>query len=201
MSARKVYPDFFTQVLILFLFFFRLKDWTHFGILDWGIGGICYLRMERLCNQDFMTERSQERTWQSGKNFYLYHHCFLAEKIGFLSLREFSRYQALVYLQNFPVLCFIAFIISRITFRYRFVIFTLACPDHEQSWYLTISCRRRGNYKLIFTSRRGEYELVITEPAATNCFNINFQVSLSRKFCVYLHFTPLFTSWREHEFL
>ncbi len=35
-----------------------------------------------------------------------------------------------------------------------------------------------------------------------NCFSINFQVnimSLSRKFCVYLRFTPLFTSWCEHE--
>ena len=33
-------------------------------------------------------------------------------------------------------------------------------------------------------------------------FSINFQlniVSLSRKFCVYFHFTPLFTLWREHE--
>ena len=50
--------------------------------------------------------------------------------------------------------------------------------------------------------RRGEYELVITEPKATNCFNINFQVNvviLSRKFCVYLHFTSLLTLWREHE--
>ncbi len=40
-----------------------------------------------------------------------------------------------------------------------------------------------------------------TKPEATNCFSINFQVnimSLSRKFCVYLHFTPSFTSRREH---
>ena len=58
-------------------------------------------------------------------------------------------------------------------------------------YYLTISRRRRGDYKLI-----------ITEPEANNCFSINFQVnivSLSRKFCVYLHFTSLFTLWREHE--
>ena len=72
--------------------------------------------------------------------------------------------------------------------------------------YLTISRRRRGDYKLIFihqaAKRRGEYQLVITEPEATNCFSINFQVnivSLSRKFCVYLYFTSLFTLWREHE--
>ena len=47
-----------------------------------------------------------------------------------------------------------------------------------------------------------EYELVITEPEATNFFSINFQVniaSFSWKFCVYLHFTPFFTSWREHK--
>ncbi len=50
--------------------------------------------------------------------------------------------------------------------------------------------------------RRGEYELVITEPKATNCFSINFQVNiviLSRKCCVYVHFTSLFALWREHE--
>ncbi len=42
-------------------------------------------------------------------------------------------------------------------------------------------------------------ELLITEPEATNYFSINFQLnilSLSRKFCVYWHFTPLFTSQR-----
>ena len=74
----------------------------------------------------------------------------------------------------------------------------------EEMQYFTISRQRRGDYKLIFTEpRSGDVnELVITEPEATNCFSINFQVnitSLSFKFCVYLHFTPLFTSWREHE--
>ena len=56
------------------------------------------------------------------------------------------------------------------------------------SYYLTISRFRLSDYKLIFTEPRS--------------FSINFQVnivSLSRKFCVYLHFTPLFTLWREHE--
>ncbi len=46
------------------------------------------------------------------------------------------------------------------------------------------------------------YINTITSPSATNCFSINFQVnivSLGRKFCIYLHFTPLFTLWREHE--
>ncbi len=59
----------------------------------------------------------------------------------------------------------------------------------------------RGDVKFIFT-KQGEYELVITEPEATNCFSINFLVnttSFSRKVCVYLHFTPLFTSGREHD--
>ena len=62
---------------------------------------------------------------------------------------------------------------------------------------------RLGDYKLIYSlSREGEYELAITEPEATNCFSINFQVNimiLSRNFFVYLHFTPLFISWRKHE--
>ncbi len=43
---------------------------------------------------------------------------------------------------------------------------------------------------------------VITEPEETNCFSRNFQlniVSLSCKFCVNLHFTSLFTLWREYE--
>ncbi len=68
--------------------------------------------------------------------------------------------------------------------------------------YLTLSRLRLGDNKLIFAKRRGEYELVITEPEATNCFSLNFHVNivrLSRKFCVYLHFTLLFTLWREHE--
>ncbi len=46
---------------------------------------------------------------------------------------------------------------------------------------------------------RVEYELPEYEPEATNCFSVNFKLNimiLSRKFCVYLHFTPLFTSWR-----
>ena len=50
--------------------------------------------------------------------------------------------------------------------------------------------------------RQAEYEFVITEPKATDCFSINFQVnimSLSGKFCVYLHFTALFALWRKHE--
>ena len=51
--------------------------------------------------------------------------------------------------------------------------------------YLTISRRRRGDYKPIFTQpkrinlyslSRSEYRLVIIEPGATNCFSINFQV-------------------------
>ena len=45
---------------------------------------------------------------------------------------------------------------------------------------LSACIRRRGDYKLII-----EYELVITEPEATNCFSINFQVNiriLNRKF-------------------
>ncbi len=36
----------------------------------------------------------------------------------------------------------------------------------------------------------------------TSSFSINFRVNimiLSCKFCVYLYFTPLFTSWRIHE--
>ena len=42
----------------------------------------------------------------------------------------------------------------------------------------------------------------MTKSEETNCFSINYPVNimiLSRKFCVYLHFTPLFTSWRKHE--
>ncbi len=49
--------------------------------------------------------------------------------------------------------------------------------------------------------RQGEYEIIITEPEATKCFSINFQLNfiiLSLKFSVYLHFT-LFTLWRKHE--
>ena len=46
--------------------------------------------------------------------------------------------------------------------------------------YLTISRRRQGDYKPIFTQPKAniglEYRLVITEPEATNCFSINFQV-------------------------
>ncbi len=60
-------------------------------------------------------------------------------------------------------------------------------------YHLAISRRRRGDYKLI-----SEHEVVLTEPEATNCFILNFQVNimiLSRNFYVYLHFTPLFTSW------
>ena len=54
--------------------------------------------------------------------------------------------------------------------------------------YLTVGRRRQGDYKLI-----------ITEPDVTNYFSINFQLnimSLSRQFCVYSQFTPLFTLWR-----
>ena len=54
--------------------------------------------------------------------------------------------------------------------------------------YLTISRRRQGDY----------------ESEATNCFIINFQVTimiLYRKFCVYLHFTPLFTSLRDNNYV
>ena len=40
----------------------------------------------------------------------------------------------------------------------------------------SISHRRRGDYKLIFTELRGEYELVITEPEASvlKLFGIDF---------------------------
>ena len=71
------------------------------------------------------------------------------------------------------------------------------------SYYLTISHRRRGDYKLIFTEPQSGEVNIITEPEATNSFSINFQaniMSLSCKFCVYLHFTPLFLSiWCKHE--
>ncbi len=50
--------------------------------------------------------------------------------------------------------------------------------QHDKYIYLTITRRRRGDYKLIFTEPRGEYEHVITEPEATNCFSINFQVNI-----------------------
>ena len=72
--------------------------------------------------------------------------------------------------------------------------------------------RRDADYKLVYIfiePRSGElnvkvniYELVITKPVATHCFSINFQVNimiLSGKFCVCLHFTLLFLSWRKHE--
>jgi hypothetical protein len=48
-------------------------------------------------------------------------------------------------------------------------------------------------------------QLAIHKTGRTVCFIINFQVNimiLSREFCVYLHFTPLFTyihhAWRKH---
>ena len=37
--------------------------------------------------------------------------------------------------------------------------------------YLTISRRKRGDYKLVL-----QYRLVITEPEAPICFSINFEV-------------------------
>jgi hypothetical protein len=36
--------------------------------------------------------------------------------------------------------------------------------------------RKIGDYLTISRRRRSEYRLVITEPEATNCFSINFQV-------------------------
>ncbi len=44
--------------------------------------------------------------------------------------------------------------------------------------YLTISRRRRGDYKLIFTKPRGDDELVVTEPEATDRFSTNFQLNI-----------------------
>ncbi len=43
--------------------------------------------------------------------------------------------------------------------------------------YLTVSRRRRGDYKLIFKLIY-EYELVITKPEATNIFSISLQVNI-----------------------
>ncbi len=62
------------------------------------------------------------------------------------------------------------------------------------------SCFIIGRYLTISRQRRGEYEHVTTEPEATNCFSINFQVNiriLRRKLCVYLRCiwrTPAWTS-------
>ena len=51
-----------------------------------------------------------------------------------------------------------------------------SCTMRWGTLYLTISRRKRGDYKLIFTKPRGgdrgEYELVITEPETINCFSI-----------------------------
>ena len=51
----------------------------------------------------------------------------------------------------------------------------------------------------VFTCMENPYDVSTSK---VYCFSINFQVnvmSLSRKFCVYLHFTPVFTSCRKHE--
>ena len=64
-------------------------------------------------------------------------------------------------------------------------------------FYLTISRRRRGDYKLIFTEpRSGEMNIRcnITEPEATNCFSINFQVTIDR-FFVFIFDCLMFTWW------
>ena len=50
------------------------------------------------------------------------------------------------------------------------------------------------------TFRLSEYRLIITEPEATNCFSINFQVSNNQLNFIKIHFDASSNPARDNEF-